>query len=227
LPPAATRLYSGTTSMTNLVDQPEDIPYGNDWDNPADVALWTEAADQIRPWRSRIRDFIADQVAALRPGARVLELGSGPGFLAERVLERCPQLGCYMLLDFSEPMLALSRERLARFPAAAFVPASFKSAEWVESVEGPFDCVVSMQAVHELRHKRHAVRLYEQVHRILVANGRVLICDHLPFDDTPKSIALYMTEEEQTRVLSSAGFVNVRTALSMNGLLVYACEKAG
>ena len=37
----------------------------------------------------------------MRPGARVLELGSGPGFLAERVLERCPQLGTYTLVDFS------------------------------------------------------------------------------------------------------------------------------
>jgi ubiquinone/menaquinone biosynthesis C-methylase UbiE len=213
--------------VTNSIDHPQDIPYGNDWDNPADVALWAESADRIRPWRSQIRDFIAEQLARLQPGARVLELGSGPGFLAERVLERCPQLGRYTLVDFSRPMLVLSRERLARFHAASFVCASFKSAEWIECVEGPFDCVVSMQAVHELRHKRHALRLYEQVHQILAANGRVLICDHLPFDDTPKSIALYMTEEEQTSALSSAGFVQVRTSLAMNGLMVYACVKAG
>jgi len=213
--------------MTGPADPSQDIPYGNEWQNPADVALWAESADRIRPWRSQIRDFIAEQVARLRPDARVLELGSGPGFLAERVLERCPQLGRYTLMDFSEPMLDLSRERLARFPAAEFVSASFKSAEWVESAKDPLDCVVSMQAVHELRHKRHALRLYEQVHQILGADGRVLICDHLPFDDTPKSISLYMSEEEQTRALSSAGFVNVRTALAMNGLMVYACEKAG
>ena len=213
--------------MTDPIDLPQDIPYGNEWGNPADVALWAEAADQIRPWRSQIRDFIADQLTRMRPGARVLELGSGPGFLAERVLERCPQLGSYMLLDFSEPMLALSRERLARFRAASFVSASFKSAEWIESAASPFDCVVSMQAVHELRHKRHAQRLYAQVHQVLVADGRVLICDHLPFDDTPKSIALYMTEAEQTSALAAAGFSKVRSVLSLNGLVVYSGERAG
>ncbi len=59
----------------------------------------------------------------------------------------------YTLLDFSEPMLALSRTRLMAFPSASFVRASFKATDWPERVSGPCDCVVSMQAVHELRHK--------------------------------------------------------------------------
>src|SRR5215470_10829197 len=102
----------------------EDVPYGNDWDSTGEVAAWAEEADRIRPWRAQIRDHIARHVATLPPGARVLELGSGPGFLAHRVLQRCPNLGGYTLLDFSGPMLALSRERLAMFPAASFVLAS-------------------------------------------------------------------------------------------------------
>src|SRR5262245_29398666 len=87
--------------------------YGNDWDSAEEVAAWAEEADRIRPWRAAIRDHIARRVATLPPGARVLELGSGPGFLAHRVLQRCPSLEGYTLLDFSEPMLALSQERLA------------------------------------------------------------------------------------------------------------------
>src|SRR2546422_10200904 len=106
--------------------QEQDVPYGDDWDSVANVAAWTEAADLKRPWRSQIRDHIADRVATLAPGARVLELGSGPGFLAQRVLERCPPLAGYTLLDFSEHMLALSRERLVGFPAASFLLASFQ-----------------------------------------------------------------------------------------------------
>ena len=104
--------------------QLEDVPYGNDWDSAEEVAAWAEEADRIRPWRAAIRDHIARRVATLPPGARVLELGSGPGFLAHRVLQRCPSLEGYTLLDFSEPMLALSQERLAMFPVASFVLAS-------------------------------------------------------------------------------------------------------
>lgn len=206
--------------------QKRDVPYGNDWDSAAEAAAYGQAADQERPWRSKIRDHIAARVAALAPRARVLELGSGPGLLAHRVLQRCPNLEAYTLLDFSEPMLALSRDRLAAFPAASFVLASFKSEDWTRRVEGRFDCVVSMQAVHELRHKRHARRLYEQIYQVLAVPGIALICDHTPFDDSPKSIALYMTEQEQQQALAEAGFANVQIGLSMNGLVLYAGERA-
>ena len=206
--------------------QKQDVPYGNNWDSAAEAAAYGHAADQARPWRSRIRDHIADRVAMLAPGARVLELGSGPGLLAHRVLQRCPHLGTYTLMDFSEPMLALSRERLAAFPAASFVLASFKSQDWTPRVGGPFDCVVSMQAVHELRHKRHAPRLYEQVYHLLAVPGLFMVCDHTPFDDSLRSIALYMTEQEQQRALADAGFARVQVELGMNGLMLYASEKA-
>ena len=205
--------------------QQEDVPYGNDWDSAEEVAAWAEAADRMRPWRAQIRDHIAGHVAMLPPGARVLELGSGPGFLAHRVLQRCPHLGRYTLLDFSGPMLAFSRERLGKFPAASFVLASFKSEDWPRHVAGPFDCILSMQAVHELRHKRHARRLYEQVYRVLAVPGRVMICDHTPFDDSSRSTALYMTEHEQQEALAAARFANVRIELRMDSLVLYAGER--
>ena len=129
-------------------------------------------------------------------------------------------------MDFSEPMLALSRERLAAFPAASFVLASFKSEDWTRRVGGRFDCVVSMQAVHELRHQRHVPRLYEQVYQVLAVPGLILVCDHTPLDDSPKSIALYMTEKEQQQALADAGFAGVHVELAMNGLMLYAGERA-
>ena len=205
--------------------QSDDVPYGNDWDSAAEAADWTGKSDLIRPWRTQIRDHFANYVVTLPTGARVLELGSGPGLLAHRVLRRCAQLGRYTLLDFSEPMLALSRERLRECPAASFVLASFKSDDWPRLVEGPFDCVLSMQAIHELRHKRHALRLYEQVHSVLGVPGRVMICDHTPLDESARSAALYMTEREHRDVLAEAGFSNVRVELTMDRLVCYAGER--
>jgi cyclopropane fatty-acyl-phospholipid synthase-like methyltransferase len=145
--------------------------------------------------------------------------------LAHRVLQRCPNLKTYTLLDFSEPMLALSQERLAAFPAASFVRASFKSEDWTRRI-GRFDCVLSMQAVHEMRHKRHAPRLYEQVYQVLSVPGLVLVCDHTPFDDSPASTALYMTQQEQQEALTGAGFANVHVELSIDSLVLYAGERA-
>jgi hypothetical protein len=129
-------------------------------------------------------------------------------------------------MDFSEPMLALSRERLAAFPAASYVLGSFKSEDWTRRAGGRFDCVVSMQAVHELRHKRHAPRLYEQVYQALVVPGLFLVCDHVPFDDSSRSVALYMTEEEQQQALENARVANVHVELALKGLILYAGERA-
>jgi len=205
--------------------QPGDVPYGNNWDSSTEAAAYGEAADQARPWREEIRNHIAARVAALAPGTRVLELGSGPGLLADRVLRECQNLETYVLVDFSEPMLALSRDRLTAFSAASFVLASFKTEDWMSRVEGKFDCIVSMQAVHELRHKQHARRLYEQVYQLLAAPGLFLICDHTPFDDSPKSVALYMTEQEQQQALADAGFTNIRIEHSINSLVLYGAER--
>jgi hypothetical protein len=83
-----------------------------------------------------------------------------------------------------------------------------------------------MQAVHELRHKRHALRLYEQVYQVLDVPGRIMICDHTPFDDSSASTALYMTEREQQEALASAGFTSVRVELRMDSLVLYAGERA-
>ena len=65
-----------------------------------------------------------------------------------------------------------------------------------------------------------------QVFAVLAIPGLFLVCDHTPFDDSPKSLALYMTEAEQQQVLADARFANVHLEFSMNGLTLYAGEKS-
>ena len=93
-------------------------------------------------------------------------------------------------------------------------------AAWAEAA------VVSMQAVNELRHKRNAPRLYEQIHHILTVPGLVMICDHTPFDESAASRALYMTEQEQRKALADARLGSVGIDLSVNGLVLYVGERA-
>src|SRR5437870_2297178 len=81
---------------------------------------------------------------------------SGPGFLAEYILSRCPFLETYTLLDFSHPMLNMSQKRLETFGArVSFLQTDFKADGWVHKAGTLYDAIVSIQAVHELRHKRH------------------------------------------------------------------------
>jgi drug/metabolite transporter (DMT)-like permease/SAM-dependent methyltransferase len=197
---------------------PEDVPYTEDLQSPEGARTWAENAERRRPVRAGIREAIGDRLASLAPGSRVLELGSGPGFLAEHLLGRCSGLASYTLFDFSAPMLEMSRARVARFPAARFVLGDFRSTDWTRHVVGPFDAIVTMQAVHEVRHKRHVARLYRQVRDLLAPGGLFLVCDRTPEDDTPRSRALFMTEQEQTAALTEAGFVDVELVMAADAL---------
>jgi ubiquinone/menaquinone biosynthesis C-methylase UbiE len=73
---------------------------------------WEATAMEKRPWRTEFFATFASELANMEPkAARVLELGSGPGFLANEVLSEI--FGLRMtLLDFSEAMHALARQRL-------------------------------------------------------------------------------------------------------------------
>lgn len=113
-----------------------------------------------RPWRAEFfAQFAAEISAHPQPIRRVIELGSGPGFLARYLLSTVSGLS-YVLLDFSSAMHQLAKARLGGLAAQAeFVERSFKQDNRFEGL-GHFDCVVTHQAVHELRHKHHASQLH-------------------------------------------------------------------
>jgi SAM-dependent methyltransferase len=207
-----------------------DVPYGEDFHDAAVAQAWADAAPRKRPWRATIFDhFVSIVGSAAMTSPRVLELGSGPGFLAEQVLGRCPSVGLYTLVDFSEPMLEQSRRRLAsRAVRAQFLHVDFKSETWTEQVDGPFDFVLSLQAVHELRHKRHAVRLYTQLRAVLAPGAQVLICDHLPEGaHTPRHRVLYLSQEENLAAFAQAGFSVVEVAWSAHDMAFYRARLLG
>jgi len=204
--------------------QDEDVPYGENFHDEGEAAAWADAAIKKRPWRSLLFELFAAAVSGSAFAApRVLELGSGPGFLAEHLLDHCPSVAQYTLLDFSEAMLSQSRSRLARHAARTrFVRADFKSDTWPAAAGAPFDFVLSLQAVHELRHKRHAPRLYAQIRSVLSHDAQLIICDHLP-EGAPslRHRALYMTIPECLEVLSSARFHEPRVVWSEHNMAMY------
>lgn len=207
-----------------ITEDDEDLPYGENFHDEGEARAWADAAGRKRPWRQGIFEHFAAAVMESGVSApRILELGSGPGFLAHHVLERCPIVTCYTCLDFSKPMLALSRERLQAHQArVAFVQADFKREAWPESLKGTFDFVFSLQAVHELRHKRHAPRLYGQVRAALDSGGEFVVCDHLPESGpTPRHRRLYMSTSENLSALTNAGFPDVKLVWTEHEMALY------
>lgn len=132
----------------------------------------------------------------------------------------------YVLLDFAEPMLAMARERVIS-PVAHFVCRDFLDPAWTRDL-GTFDAVLSMQAVHELRHKRRAATLYRQVAEVLVPGGVLVVCDHEPPTAgarlTEAEIrALFSTADEQHAAMREAGFTPT-TMLELDNAYVIAAR---
>jgi len=127
----------------------------------------------------------------------------------------------YVLLDFSPAMHELARRRLNGLEdRISFVERDFKQEDWCEAL-GRFDCVVTNQAVHELRHKRHAARLHSQVRSLLEREAIYLVCDHFVGDGGMTNPELYMSVEEQRQALLAAGFVWVDEILIKGGLVLH------
>jgi trans-aconitate methyltransferase len=89
-------------------DSSQDVPSPLEFRDMVDARAWAATAEQ-RPGRNEILNRITQEAERLtRPGDRILELGSGPGFLAERLLRRLPDAH-YTALDFSPAMHELAR----------------------------------------------------------------------------------------------------------------------
>jgi cyclopropane fatty-acyl-phospholipid synthase-like methyltransferase len=204
----------------------DDVPSPIDLRLMRDAAEWEATAMSKRPWRAEFFARMEEEIAAAVPPARrILELGSGPGFLAQHLLQNLDGVS-YVMLDFSAAMHQLARRRLGALSARAeFVERDFKQPGWDEGL-GAFDCVLTMQAVHELRHKRHAPALHERVRELLAPGGFYLVCDHYCGTDAMRNDQLYMTADEQRSALAGAGFTSIEELLRTGGMVLQraACD---
>jgi SAM-dependent methyltransferase len=195
----------------------DDVPTKVDFRDPAITKTWVAEAEGKGPQRPDIRRMIAERVAevgrarvidasklGVLDAARmhILELGPGPGLLAEAIFEAC-EVERYVLFDFAQPMLDLAKQRLGDRPQ--YMLGDFLDPQWPARLEGqPFDAIVAMQSVHELRHKRRAQTLYAQAKTLMRPGSVLVVADHEPNDERP----LYMTADEQCAAMTAAGLVD-------------------
>jgi len=199
---------------------PPDIPSPIDLTSMKDALEWERTA-MLRPFREEFFAAITAEIAVRhKPGLSVLELGSGPGFLADYALSRMRDVH-YTLLDNSAAMHELAARRLSGTSGNSlqFLQRSFKEHHWRDGL-AQVDVVVTIQAVHELRHKRYAQELFVQVRQLLAREGALLFCDHYYGDDGLTNDQLYMSRAEQRQALESAGFA-VSEILVKGGRALY------
>ena len=110
-------------------------------------------------------------VLSLRPGERVLDIGSGPGLLAYDMAKTVGKAGRLCGLDISESFLDMAKNRCAEMPWAEFHAGE---ATDLPFEDGAFDAAVSTQVYEYVPGIEKALR---ELHRILRPGGRALIID--------------------------------------------------
>jgi SAM-dependent methyltransferase len=201
-----------------MTDDDQDVPIRVDFRDPATARTWIEETRIKKPFRP---NFFAAFCAALssRRQLRILELGSGPGQLAREILLHC-DVSTYVALDWSQAMHELAAEHLGDLARrVTFVVRDFREPTWPATL-GVFDAIVTQQAVHETRHKRHALPLFERARTLLAPGGLLLYCDGYLHPDA-KLPALVFDRSDQPRVLERAGFVDVRLLHDEGNLALY------
>ena len=112
--------------------------------------------------------LITRDALGLQPGERVLDVGSGPGFLAAEMAEAVGPGGGVHGVDPSESMLALSarRDTAAQFQAGGALDLPFEDAS--------FDAAVSTQVLEYVEDVPPALA---EARRVLRPGGRLLVLD--------------------------------------------------
>jgi tRNA (cmo5U34)-methyltransferase len=156
------------------------------------------------PDYERLQDEVA--VATGYGAARVLELGTGTGETARRVLELHPR-ATFVGVDASSEMLERAREVLSAERAELRVGRLEDPLP-----EGPFDVVVSALAVHHLDGPGKA-DLFTRAREVLAPGGRLVVGDVVVPEDPADAVTPIdgdydkpSTVEEQLEWMREAGF---------------------
>jgi arsenite methyltransferase len=116
----------------------------------------------------RRRRFVND-VLQLVPGEHVIDIGTGPGFLAAEMAETLGRDGRVLGVDTSDSMLQLATERCAKYPWVSFQAGS---ATALPVADSSFDVAVSVQVFEYVADVDTALA---EAFRVLKPGGRAVV----------------------------------------------------
>ena len=116
---------------------------------------------------------VAGEVAAVHPGGKLLEVGSGPGWLAVRLAREAPGM-TLTGVDISEAMVERAARRTAGAGLSERVRFEVGDVEALPHADGEVDGVVSTLSLH---HWSDPARGLAEIHRVLKPGGEARIYD--------------------------------------------------
>ena len=133
------------------------------------------------------------QALSPQPGERVLDLGSGPGFLTSSIAQKIGLTGVVCGIDVSEPMIELARGYCAEQPWVDFSQADIINLPFPDN---SFDAAISVQVLEYVPDVEGALA---EMYRVVCPAGRVVIVD----TDWDSIVWHSSDRERMNRVLSA------------------------
>jgi len=130
------------------------------WDGPREYGYGGYRYDGR--WRPVARDVIGH--FGLRPGNRVLDVGCGKGFLVKDLMLECPGLEAFGLDVSLYALMNCEKDVIGRLHLG--------TAEKMPFPDGSFDCVLSLNTIHNFPRPR-AIRAMQEIQRL--SGGRAFV----------------------------------------------------
>ena len=180
---------------------------------------WTRVMSAFVPGLGALEETLCHAAEAVRgrPPGRVLDLGGGPGILAERMLRRWPA-AAVSLMDIDPVLLALARQALGGELRA--IDGDLSSPDWATHAGRDHDLITAVMTLHYLPPAR--VRAcYAEARRSLAPGGLLVVADLMPDDGVPSVMsALDPAPDEAAAELAWAQWWNdLRATRALRPLL--------
>jgi ubiquinone/menaquinone biosynthesis C-methylase UbiE len=107
-------------------------------------------------------------------GAQVLDIGTGPGFVALEIAAILRQHAHVTGLDLSDAMLVIAAENSCQRDLTPFVAWQKGDAGQMPFDTAQFDAIVSSGSLH---HWENPIQIFNEINRVLKADGKLIIRD--------------------------------------------------
>jgi ubiquinone/menaquinone biosynthesis C-methylase UbiE len=123
--------------------------------------------------RQKYYSKIADEIASEIESGRILDIGTGPGYLPIEIAKRLTNTRIDGI-DLSKRMIELARENAKNADVLSQINFEQGNAIKLEFEDNLYDIVVSTGVFHSWK---HPVRAIDEIHRVLKPEGLALIYD--------------------------------------------------